>query len=375
MTLTESNDERCIKLFKASIKSKHTEAVYMRNLGYFKDYLGVSTFSDILTIPDLQQRLEDYVIQLKATKHANSITVLYAPIQSFLEMNDKILNFKKIRRFFPSKVKTAVERGWTTTEIQNMLGVSKIRTKAIIHFENASGGRLGIFDGLKIKHLKPVEDCYAIIGYAGEKEQYITFLTPEARKALDAYIDLRRQDGENITPESPVFRKVYRVGSGKVEAATSNTLGECVKTAQENCGLRDPSTKIGTRYTIPTNHGFRHRFDEIIKSTHGVNAHLAEKIFAHTSRLIPLDGTYLNPNVERLFQEYKKIIPALTIDNREQAEAEKKAVMVQRTEFEKMKMENQAFQKSVLEHIKKLENLANPDKKVVLDYIEKILED
>ncbi|MBI5697691.1 MAG: hypothetical protein HZC29_04210 [Thaumarchaeota archaeon] len=213
-----------------------------------------------MTTPELQQRLEDYVMMLKETSHPNSITVLYAPIQSFLEMNDTILNFKKIRRFFPSKVKTVVERGWTTEEIRRMLGVAKnLRTQAIIHFENASGGRLGIFDGLQIKHLKPVEDCYAIIGYHGEKEQYITFLTPEARKALDRYIDLRRQDGENITPESPVFRVVYKIGTSKVKPASSNTLGEAVKTAQENCGLRDPSTKIGTRFTIPTNHGFNIR--------------------------------------------------------------------------------------------------------------------
>lgn len=332
-------EERCITVFRAAIKSKETERMYVRNVSKFKEFLKVRTFSEILELPDLQQRLEDYVMFLKKTQHPNSVNTLYAPIQAFLEMNDKILNFKKVRRFFPARVKTAVERGWTTEEIRRMLSVAtNLRTKAIIHFENATGGRLGIFEGLKIKHLIPIEDCYAVIGYAGEKEQYTTFLTPEARRSLDRYIDLRRQDGEAITPESPVFRTAYRIGSEKVKPASKQTLGEAVKLAQENCGLRDPRIKKGRRFPIPTNHGFRHRFDEIIKSVQGVNAHLAEKMFAHASRLIPLDGTYLNPNTDRLFQEYKKIIPYLTIDDREQTEAEKKALAIERSELEKQKV-------------------------------------
>lgn len=97
-------------------------------------------------------------------------------------MNDIMINFKKIRRLFPAKVKTAVERGWTVEEIRKMLLVANdTRSQAIIHFENASGGRIGIFNGLKRKHLKEIGDetygkYYAIIGYANEREEYITFL-------------------------------------------------------------------------------------------------------------------------------------------------------------------------------------------------------
>jgi len=54
-------------------------------------------------------------------------------------MNDIMINFKKIRRLFPAKVKTAVERGWTVEEIRKMLFVANdTRSQAIIHFENAT---------------------------------------------------------------------------------------------------------------------------------------------------------------------------------------------------------------------------------------------
>ncbi|WP_316506057.1 hypothetical protein [Nitrosopumilus sp.] len=76
---------------------------------------------------------------------------------------------------------------------------------------------IGIFNGLKIKHLKEIDDetygkCYAIIGYADEREEYITFLTPEAAKTLDQYFEKRRADGEKLTPESPIFREKYLLG-------------------------------------------------------------------------------------------------------------------------------------------------------------------
>ena len=58
--------------------------------------------------------------------------------------------------------------------------------------------------------------CYAINGYAGEIEEYTTFLTPEATIALDKYLDKRRADGESITYTSPVLRERYRMGSQPV---------------------------------------------------------------------------------------------------------------------------------------------------------------
>jgi len=71
------------------------------------------------------------------------------------------------------------------------------------------------------------------------------------------------------------------------------------------------------RYPVPANHGFGHRFDEIIKNITGINPHRPEKIFAHKSRIIPLDEVHNNPDLLSLFDEYQKIIPFITIDEAE----------------------------------------------------------
>lgn len=66
----------------------------------------------------------------------------------------------------------------------------------VIYFENTSGEQIGVFDGLLFKHLVEIHDkqygrCYGFTGYAESKEEYTTFLTPEATKALDKCLDSR----------------------------------------------------------------------------------------------------------------------------------------------------------------------------------------
>ena len=322
--------ERCVRIFLASIKSDVTKTDYIKNLERFQKFTKIEKFSDFLShdLKTIQEKVEDFVLYLRETTHPNNVPTYYYPIQTFLEMNDILINFKKMRRLFPAKIKSVVERGWTTEEITRMLSVAvDTRGKAIIHFENAAGGRVGIFNGLLMKHLIAINDpdvgkCYAIVGYAGEIEEYMTFLTPEATVVLDRYIDKRKADGEIITDSSPVFRNKYRFASQPIIATSGSSLGEVVRRIIKKAGLRRKQEKKGNRYPIPANHGFRYRFNDIVKNIDNINVHITEKMFAHTSKLIPLDTTYHNPNMENMFKEYKKIIPFITIDETERKELE-----------------------------------------------------
>jgi len=71
----------------------------------------------------LQRKVEEYILHRRKTNHPNSIGGYYHPIQTFLEMNDVLINFKKMRRLLPTKQKTGVERGWNDDEIRQMLEV------------------------------------------------------------------------------------------------------------------------------------------------------------------------------------------------------------------------------------------------------------
>ena len=316
----EITKERSVKIFVASLKSPKTKEDYLRNLERFRKYAKFVEFDDfVLRNPkDIQRLVEDYVLKMREDEHPNTIPMHYYPIQSFLEMNDVSINFKKIRRLFPGKIKTAVERGWSTDEVQKMLSVTTdLRTRALILFENASGGRIGLFDELQIKHLHEIDDetygkCYSITGYAESTEEYVTFLTPEATKALDDYLEYRKSKGHLLSSDDFVFTGKKMISGNSF--TSSKNLGSSVVYVAKKAGLRNPLTKKGSRYPVPTNHGFRHRFNEILKTSNLVNPHIAEKFLSHKSRLIPLDSVYFSPNIETMFAEYKKVIPLLTIN-------------------------------------------------------------
>ena len=80
-----------------------------------------------------------------------------------------------------------------------------------------SGGfRLGVWDYLCWKHVTPMTNergdiiAAKLLVYAGEPEQYYTFITLEACHALKEWIDYRASYGEKITGESWLMRDLWQ---------------------------------------------------------------------------------------------------------------------------------------------------------------------
>jgi uncharacterized C2H2 Zn-finger protein len=78
----------------------------------------------------------------------------------------------------------------------------------------SSGIRVGAWDWLKWKHIIPIERDGAIVAakiivYAGEPEQYFSFITSEAYKSLKNDMDFRELHGDKIalkiTNKNPVI--------------------------------------------------------------------------------------------------------------------------------------------------------------------------
>jgi len=82
--------------------------------------------------------------------------------------------------------------------------------------------------------------------------------------------------------------------------------------------------KTGSRFNIQVDHGFRKRFNTILKLNKNVNSNVAEKLMGHKNGL---DGVYLTPTKEQCFEEFKKAIDDLTIDD-----AERKKIEIERLE-------------------------------------------
>ncbi len=63
----------------------------------------------------------------------------------------------------------------------------------------SSGIRIGALDLLKVGDLEKIANVYRINVYSGDREDYITFTTPERTKEIDYYLDYRkRHDKKNV---------------------------------------------------------------------------------------------------------------------------------------------------------------------------------
>jgi len=244
--------QRSLHIFSHSIKSEVTKKVYLQNLEYFRKFCKLKDFDSILKVEpkQLDGMIQDYVISLKSQISPNSIPTRIYPIQTFFEVNDIEINWKKIRRLFPPRVKLSGAKAWTTQEIRLMLEVSgEIRTKALIHFLASSGVRIGAMPGLRLRHLAEMPlGCKSVTVYAEDPEEYYTFLSPEASKYLDLYLEHRKNDGENLSPDSSVFRTKYSIGIGKVVPLSERAMRTIIQRTQRKAGLRYSDRK--KRYKV-----------------------------------------------------------------------------------------------------------------------------
>ncbi len=310
--------DRSLVRFYAGIRSEITRKTYESDLKRFLRFVKIKDAGGLLQLKDsyLQELVEDYTIFLKKKElRYNSVNCAVSALETFFFMNDKILNFKKIRKMMPEKLKLLGGKAWETENIKRMLeSTTSLRNRAIIHLLASTGCRKGAVIGLKIRNVSEMpEGCKAILFYEGSKEEYTGFLTPEATKVLDLYLQERAGDGELLKPDSPLFRNKYSLGIGKVKpisyAGLKGMMGEIIGKIR---GKGD-----GSRREISSFHGFRKRFNTILKNNKEINLAIGEKLMGHSSKLIPLDTIYHTPSKEILFEEFCKAIPNLVIDSSE----------------------------------------------------------
>jgi len=323
--------QRSYQLFRNAIQTESTFGVYDPNLTKFLKWAKIPDYdalSRYLT-DDIQKLLEDYLLFHKSRKpdiRRKTIMNLFSPIELFLKVN-KILYYKDaLHLMFPKdNVKKGNDKPYTTDDIRKMLAsTTKIRTKALILFFASIGSRPAVLTDpiLKFKNVFPMPfGCKAILCYNDSNEEYWAFLTPEASKALDDYVDYRINKGEKITKESPVFVGLYKLG---VKYTNENLIplgeygiGHMIRNVIKQGRIE--RIKKGSRYDKAQIYGFRKRFNTILKIDSEINSNIAEKLMAHKNGL---DGVYLTPTREESFREFRKAIPELTINESEKLKIE-----------------------------------------------------
>lgn len=314
--------ERSLLLFKESVKSKQSFETYLVRLKLFMKHHGFSSYDEITRHPNLQELFEDWIIAKKQQVNPNGLATYYYGVKGFFDANEIEINYKKIKKFFPQKIKKSGRKPYTTQQIKQLINSeTNIRNKAIIHFVASSGIRIGALENLRIKHLLDMPlGCKAVCVYEGSLEEHWTFITSEASKFLEQYFEKRKSDGELLTPNSPVFRDSFRKETANKSAISlkRKSYGNIITKALRRSGVN--LSKNDGRHETMSWHGMRKRFVTILKNEVGIQNAVVERLVGHKvyqedGMQIDLDDSYFRPTLDELFDKYKLAIQALTIDD------------------------------------------------------------
>ena len=353
-------------LFEESIKSKATLQHFTYYLGRYVSFHNLKDKETILEYsPDkIEDMIKTYIIHLKKRVKANSVPSYIKPIKFFLEVNgmENKIRWKQITKLYPEKTKLSGNSAWQTEDILRMINsTNNLKNKAIIHFLASTGVRVGALTDLRLSHITDMPDkCKMVLVYEDSKEEYQTFLTPEATKSLDDYLDERKIQGEYIHDGSPLFRSKWVLKSEKPHPMTTQAIQTMIVRAIRGANVRGIS-KDG-RYKTQSAHGFRKRFNTILKLNKEVNDNAIEKMLGHKNGL---DGVYLQITTEKLFKEFKAGITDLTINPTERQKMEILKLEKDKTELEETKKrielleESVAEMMSVNEHAREIEEAAH----------------
>lgn len=283
----------------------------------------------------------------------SSVDNYFKPIKKLFDMNDVEFPWVRIYSTFPEISNVLEGSGWTKQEIQKMLNFAKGSIdRAIVLIAASSGIRVGGFE-LKWQDVHPVYRvdhhltmeindeknselvCAMLKVYAGSKEQYPAFITPEAYFALMDYkTEWIREIGREPKPSEPIFKK-----EGDLPRPASPTsIKKRVERMARNAKLRPLLPKGQKRYEVPIMMGFRRFWNKTCKESLSRDSPLAsfikkEYMMGHMG-LFKLDKNYFKTQVTELAEEYLNVIPDLTISNESRLRAEKLRLMKEKDEFE-----------------------------------------
>ncbi|MDE1873168.1 MAG: site-specific integrase, partial [Thaumarchaeota archaeon] len=289
--------DKSLVVFEKYVKAQRTKENYQYFFSKFMEWCKANvdkliTADGLLILKEtgLQTIVEDYVMYLRKKVSPNSLTPILASIELYFAMNDKVLNWKRIKKMIPEKVKKSGKSAYQTEDIKKLLdGCRSKRNRCIVLMMTSTGCRVGALENLKLKHIANMPDgTKSVLFYENSTEEYYGFLTQEASKALDEMLVERQRDGERLDGESCVFRETYQVGIQKSKPMSLRAIKLVLLRAVRNVERR----KNGNRFEIMTSHGIRKRFATIIKMNKNIPYSVGERLLAHQ---IDLDPSYFSP--------------------------------------------------------------------------------
>ena len=172
-----AEENNAIDNFLYALKAPETKRQYPRRLKVFLDFLQIDSPSSDFD-QDLRYKASIFVKLAKDSSNCAldklikfilsqkeraakgeisecTISNYYKPAKLFCEMNDIVLNRKRITKGIPSNKTSANDRAPTVEEIKKLVEYPDRRIKSIVYTMVSSGIRLGAWDYIQWKHIIP----------------------------------------------------------------------------------------------------------------------------------------------------------------------------------------------------------------------------
>jgi hypothetical protein len=328
-------------LYIYAMKAPMTRDRYQTRLARFLDFIGITAgatlqerakafakmgkqnnnwaLNNILKFVQYQKdRVEKEITAATVRNYVKSIKL-------FCEMADMPIQWKKITRGLPKGRKYADDRIPTLDEIRKVVEYPDRRIKAIVYTMASSGIRVGAWNYLQWGHIRPIQKnkegeivAAKMIVYAGEDDEYFTFISPEAWKASTDWIHYREASGELINNDSWVMRDLWdtRVAQGRGLVTKPKKLASLgVKRLMERAiwaqGLRRKLEPGKKRHPYQANHSLRKWFKTRCEIA-GMKPINIEKLMNHS---VGISDSYYRATENELLDDYIKAIDSLTIND------------------------------------------------------------
>jgi hypothetical protein len=173
-------------------------------------------------------------------------------------------------------------------------------------------------------NIKPIEkkgkDIVAakMIVYAGEDEEYYTFISRDAFFALKEWIEYRKNSGELIDENSWLMRDLWDTGGSKEgngfvtkpKKMASSGIKRLIERAIWAQGLRKKLENGKKRHPFSAVHSLRKWF-KMRGEIAGMKPINIEKLLSHS---IGISNSYYRPTENELLEDYLKVVDLLSLD-------------------------------------------------------------
>ena len=312
-----------LKLYNRGRITTTTLNSYVKSVAQFCEMLGYNEpeacLKFIVSKEDKEKYIDSLITKFQDDLSNTRILSIMKGVRKWLDLNNVDIEWRDI--ILPSYEVKEEDRAPTKAELRRLLAVANIRDQALTLVASSSGLRRKALVTLTFgdvnfdypdvarivvkKHYKIEGKTFKSGRKIGRKRSFfVTFITPEAKRALLDYKKYREEMGETITEESPLFTSTRKKELGKFLSPQYLDVhwGRLLKKAH----LSDKSTE----WFVIHLHTLK-KYAETQFINGGCKPSYREFWLGHSGSY--LEASYFRGEESKHLEEYRKAIPHLSI--------------------------------------------------------------